>query len=44
VSIARSLFLKGLGPVALSRPALALLAIGLACQAISLILFKKKLA
>jgi ABC-2 type transport system permease protein len=44
VSIARSLFLKGLGPVALWRPALALLGIGLACQAISLVLFKKKLA
>jgi hypothetical protein len=44
VSIARSLFLKGLGFPALWRPALALLVIGLACQAISLILFKKKLA
>jgi ABC-type multidrug transport system permease subunit len=44
VSIARSLFLKGLGLLALWRPALALLGIGLACQAISLALFKKKLA
>jgi ABC-2 type transport system permease protein len=44
VSIARSLFLKGLDALALWRPALALLGIGLACQMISLILFRKKLA
>jgi hypothetical protein len=44
VSIARSLFLKGLGFLALWRPALALLGIGLVCQTISLVLFNKKLA
>jgi ABC-2 type transport system permease protein len=44
VGIARSLFLKGLGVPALWRPALALLGVGLACQAVSLALFKKKLA
>jgi hypothetical protein len=44
VGIARGLFLKGLGVLALWRSALALLGIGLACQAISLALFKKKLA
>jgi ABC-2 type transport system permease protein len=44
VSIARSLFLKGLDLTALWRPALALLGIGLACLAISLLLFNKKLA
>jgi ABC-2 type transport system permease protein len=44
VGIARGMFLKGLGPAALWRPALALLGIGLACQAISLALFSKKLA
>jgi ABC-type multidrug transport system permease subunit len=43
VSIARSLFLKGLGLLALWRSALALLGIGLACLTISLVLFRKKL-
>jgi len=44
ITICRSVFLKGLGPLALWEPALALLGIGLACQSISLILFEKKLA
>jgi len=43
ISISRSLFLKGLGLSALKAPALALLGIGLVCQVISLLLFKKKL-
>ncbi|MGD8244799.1 MAG: ABC transporter permease [Anaerolineae bacterium] len=43
VSIGRSLFLKGLDALALWRPALALLGIGLACQVIGLALFRKKL-
>jgi ABC-2 type transport system permease protein len=44
ITISRGLFLKGLGLTALSGPALALLGIGLLCQAISLRLFDKKLA
>jgi ABC-2 type transport system permease protein len=43
ITICRSVFLKGLGPVALWKPASILLAIGLAAQAISLVLFGKKL-
>jgi ABC-2 type transport system permease protein len=43
ITISRSLFLKGLGLAALRTPALALLGIGLACQAASLFLFEKKL-
>ena len=44
ISISRGLFLKGLGLSALRDQALSLLGIGLVCQAISLILFEKKLA
>jgi ABC-type multidrug transport system permease subunit len=44
ITISRGLFLKGLGLSALRVPALALLGIGLTCQAISLLLFDKKLA
>lgn len=44
MSICRSVFLKGLGPVALWQPSLALLGTGVASQAVSLILFKKKVA
>ena len=44
ITICRSVFLKGLGPVALWKPALVLLGIGTACQAVSLVLFGKKLA
>lgn len=43
ITICRSVFLKGLGPVALWKPALTLLGAGLAFQTISLLLFKKKL-
>lgn len=43
ITISRALFLKGVGVAALSNPALALLAIGLICQAVSLRLFDKKL-
>jgi ABC-2 type transport system permease protein len=44
ITISRGLFLKGVGLAALSGPSLALLGIGLICQAISLRLFDKKLA
>ena len=44
IIICRSVFLKGLGAIALWKPALTLLGTGLASQAISLLLFKKKLA
>lgn len=43
ITICRSVFLKGLGPVALWEPALILLGTGIASQALSLVLFKKKL-
>jgi ABC-2 type transport system permease protein len=43
ITICRSVFLKGLGPAALWKPALILLGTGIASQAISLALFKKKL-
>lgn len=43
ISISRGVFLKGLGLGMLRRPALALVAIGLVCQAISLRLFDKKI-
>jgi ABC-2 type transport system permease protein len=43
ITIARSVFLKGLGLSALKAPALALLGIGLVSQVISLLLFDKKL-
>ena len=44
ITICRSVFLKGLGPVALWRPASILLGTGIVSQVISLALFKKKLA
>jgi ABC-type multidrug transport system permease subunit len=44
ITISRGVFLKGLGLAGLSGPALALLGLGLVCQAISLRLFDKKLA
>ena len=44
ITICRSLFLKGLGVAALWKPALILLGTGIACSAISLVLFEKKLA
>jgi len=44
ITICRSVFLKGLGPLALWKPASVLLGMGVACQAVSLALFKKKLA
>ncbi len=43
IGISRALFLKGLGLSALKAQALALLGIGLTCQAVSLLLFDKKL-
>ena len=43
ITICRSVFLKGLGPVALWKPASILLGIGIVSQAISLLLFRKKL-
>jgi ABC-2 type transport system permease protein len=43
IRISRSLFLKGLGVSALRAPALALLAIGLTSQILSLAFFRKKL-
>lgn len=43
ITISRGVFLKGLGMAALRRPTLALLVIGLVCQAISLRLFDKKI-
>jgi len=44
IIICRSVFLKGLGPIALWKPALTLLGTGLASQTIGLLLFEKKLA
>jgi ABC-2 type transport system permease protein len=44
ITISRSLFLKGLGPGALWKPACILLGMGIVCQAVSLVLFEKKLA
>ena len=44
ITICRGVFLKGLGPAALWRPACVLLGMGIACQAVSLVLFKEKLA
>ena len=44
ITICRSVFLKGLGPAALWRPACTLLGMGVVCQAISLVLFEKKIA
>jgi ABC-2 type transport system permease protein len=44
ITISRGVFLKGLGPAALWRPACILLAMGIVGQAISLALFEKKLA
>ncbi len=43
ITICRSVFLKGLGPVALWKPALILLGTGITCPVISLVLFEKKL-
>lgn len=43
ITICRSVFLKGLGPAALWKPASILLGTGIVSQAISLALFKKKL-
>jgi ABC-2 type transport system permease protein len=43
IAISRSVFLKGLGPLALWRPASMLLGIGLVSQALSLRLFEKKI-
>ncbi len=43
ITISRGVFLKGLGPVELWKPALTLLGIGIGCQAASLILFEKKI-
>jgi hypothetical protein len=42
VEISRALFLKGLGPGQLLRPASILLAMGVAALATGLLLFKKK--
>lgn len=42
IVISRAVFLKGLGPVALWKPALTLLGIGIACLTASLALFDKK--
>ena len=43
VIISRAVFLKGLGPVALWKPALTLLGGGVACLIVSLALFDKKI-
>ena len=43
ITVCRSVFLKGLGPADLWRPALALLTIGIACLSASLVLFDKKI-
>jgi len=43
ISICRSVFLKGLGAATLWKPASVLLGIGFASQAVSLVLFEKKL-
>ena len=44
ITISRAVFLKGLGPVALWKPALTLLGVGIACLAVSLVLFDKKIS
>ncbi len=44
ITICRSVFLKGLGPAALWKPASILLGVGVACQVVSLVLFEKKIA
>ncbi len=44
ITICRGVFLKGLGPLALWKPASALLLIGIVCQVASLARFAKKLA
>jgi ABC-2 type transport system permease protein len=44
VSLARGLFLKGLGLRTMWRSGIALVGISFACQAISLALFEKKMA
>ncbi len=44
ITICRGVFLKGLGLVALGKQALALLVIGVVCQAVSLVRFAKKIA
>jgi ABC-2 type transport system permease protein len=43
ITICRGVFLKGLGPAALWKPASVMLGIGVACQSISLVLFEKKI-
>lgn len=43
ITISRAVFLKGLGPVALYKPALTLLGIGIVCLFVSLALFDKKI-
>lgn len=43
ITICRGVFLKGLGPAALWKPASTLLVMGIAGQAVSLMLFEKKL-
>ena len=43
ITICRGMFLKGLGPAALWQPASCLLGMGAACQAVSLLLFKKRI-
>lgn len=44
ITICRGVFLKGLGLVALGKQALALLGIGVVCQAVSLARFAKRMA
>jgi len=44
ITICRNVFLKGLGPAALWKPASILLGTGIVCQAVSLVLFEKKIA
>jgi len=43
ITISRAVFLKGLGPVDLYKPALTLLGVGIACLLVSLLLFDKKI-
>jgi len=43
ITISRAVFLKGLGPIALWKPALTLLGVGVACLVTSLVLFDKKI-
>jgi ABC-2 type transport system permease protein len=43
ITISRAVFLKGLGPVALYKPSLTLLATGTICLLVSLAMFRKKL-